>query len=68
MFRITPKPGAPIRDPVTLEKLPTAGILVERVTVHWRRRQLEGGVTITDESTPKASPAPPAAPVELEQE
>jgi hypothetical protein len=57
--RITPKPGAPIRDPVTLERLPAEGILVDRISAHWMRRAAEGGVTITDEPS---APAPAAAP------
>lgn len=50
MYRITPKPGAPIRDPVTLKLIPPEGFVAERVTAYWRRRADEGGVKVTNES------------------
>ncbi len=56
MIRIVPKPGAPIRHPVTRELLPAAGILVDRIDAHWRRREREGGVTITSEPTTTRAP------------
>lgn len=66
MMRITPKPGAPIRDPVTLQLIPAEGITVERVSAHWKRRAAEGGVTITVETAP--APVPSSRVAEQEQE
>lgn len=51
MYRITPKPGVPIRDPVTLNLIPPAGFVAERVTAYWRRRASEGGVEVREEPT-----------------
>jgi hypothetical protein len=59
MMRIIPKPGAPIRDPATLQRIPEEGFTVERVSAYWKRRAAEGGVTVTTEPKPAtAAPSP----------
>lgn len=57
MIRIIPKPGAPIRHPVTRELLPAAGILVDRLDAHWLRRKREGGVEVVTEPAPETTPS-----------
>ena len=42
--------------PVTRELLPAAGILVDRIDAHWRRRERERGVTITPEPPTTRAP------------
>lgn len=48
-------PGVVIRHPQTLQRLPAAGILVDRVDAYWRRRAREGGVRIVDEPVAMSS-------------
>lgn len=57
-YRIKPKPGAKLRLPDQPDKrLPEEGIVVEKLDPFWKRRELEGGVTVEKIATQPAAPA-----------
>lgn len=46
-YRIKPKKGAKLRLPHQPDKrLPEEGIVVEKLSPFWRRREREGGITV----------------------
>lgn len=47
IVQVTPKNGARVLDPVTCKPIPENGVPVE-LSTYWKRRELDGEVTITE--------------------